>query len=92
MVTFEKNTDKRVPLVPAGNGSFAVYRTPEQGHDLPCQYKAITVALENMRDMDAQNAHDFRMMLQDNTALVWADMYLVEGMTECLCDPIPVSA
>ena len=32
--------------------------------------------------------HEFRLMVQDNVPLTWADGYLPGGVTECICPPL----
>jgi len=69
--------------------NYPVHRTPEQGHTKACLAKAMIVAIENLRDDETTDV-EFRVMVQANTALEWADMYLEQGMTVCLCpDPTP---
>lgn len=67
--------------------SYPIHRTPEQGHTKRCLAKALIAAIENLRD-DSGSDVDFRIAVQDNVPLEWADSYLTEGVTECLC-PVP---
>jgi hypothetical protein len=90
-----RGEDPRKPLVEAGNGSFPIYRTPEQGHTKACLAAAMIAAIENLRDScgssigDEDEAdHFFRINVQDNIPLQWADMYLESGTSQCLCDPL----
>lgn len=80
--------------------TFPQNRTPEQGHTAQCMAKAMIAAIENLRDSTILDCSrqgmgtetSFRLALQDNTPLAWADSYLVNGDTECICPPIePVS-
>lgn len=64
---------------------YEVHRTPEQGHTRRCLAKALIAAVENLRDTDAMTDLDFRVQVQEGVPLQWADMYLNEGITECLC-------
>jgi len=69
--------------------NYPVHRTPEQGHTKECLAKAMIVAIENLRD-DAVSDVEFRVGLQEGLPLDWADQYLREGVTVCLCpDPTP---
>lgn len=76
-------------------------RTPEQGHTPQCLAKAMIAAIENYRDELAnhlvhnpENAStvefDFRVWAQDNNAMHWADLYLSEGTTDCICPMDPI--
>lgn len=64
--------------------NYPVHRTPEQGHTRRCLAKAMIAAVENLRD-DAVSDLEFRTGLQEGLPLQWADLYLTEGMTVCLC-------
>lgn len=79
--------------------NYPVHRTPERGHTVLCLAKAMINAVENFRDMIISDHrtvglnpdfadHEFRLGLQDNLPLQWADEYLKEGVTECLCPVI----
>lgn len=71
--------------------TYPVTRTPEQGHTRRCLAAAMIAAVENLRDADDRTDVEFRIGLQDGTPLRWADLYLTEGMTECLCPPLPAA-
>lgn len=67
-------------------------------HSVQCQAKAVIAAVENLRDAQAQDnpedstrgALDFRISLQDNVPLQWADEYLASGTAQCICpEPWP---
>ena len=83
----ETKVETRLPIRAGTSGSFDVFRTPEQGHTKSCMFAAVKAALENTRD-HAESDTDFVSLLQDNAPLVWARMYLAEGMTTCSCEPI----
>ena len=53
-------------------------------HTKDCLAGAMISAIENMRD-GAGSDFDFRIMAQDNLALVWADDYLASGTSVCRC-------
>jgi hypothetical protein len=75
--------------------AYPVRRTPEQGHSARCLAKALICAVENARDAALHDAnlvgqpwmadHQFRLWAQENTFLSWADGYLSDGVTECIC-------
>lgn len=56
----------------------------EHLHSSACLAHAMICAVENMRD-SADGALTFRLMLQENTALAWADEYLTSGTLDCIC-------
>lgn len=72
-------------------------RPAEWLHHPTCLAKAVINAVENLRDShleakaDATHlALDFRVALQENLPLTWANEYLLDGTTECLCpEPWP---
>lgn len=72
-------------------------RPAEWLHHPRCLAKAVIAAVENLRDshLDAKAdathlALDFRVALQENMPLEWADGYLLDGTTECVCpEPWP---
>lgn len=69
-------------------------RSPEQGHTPKCLAHAMICAIENARDSayeDARGNADmaqftFRVLMQENVGLVWADSYLSDGTVTCLCE------
>ena len=65
---------------------YPVTRTPEEGHSRKCLAKAMIAAIENLRDSSTSDI-EFRIDSQNNTALIWADSYLANGDTECICPP-----
>ena len=67
--------------------NFPIKRTPEQGHTVACQAKALITAIEGMRDLEGMNPYWFRGEAQMNF-LYHADGLLESGSTECLCDPL----
>ena len=54
-------------------------------HSSRCLAHALICAVENLRDSQGASAHDFRMSVQDNLPLAWADEYLADGTADCLC-------
>lgn len=68
-------------------------RTKEQGHTAPCLAAAMISALENARDLTLEQTRGdvlgtvdlFRLLVQDNIALEWADEYLSSGTSDCHC-------
>ena len=63
-------------------------RTAEQGHTKACLAAAVICAVENLRD-DSESDITFRLDLQNNMPLVWADIYLEEGTATCICPNRP---
>ena len=63
-------------------------RSKEEGHTKRCLAKALICAIENARDLSFVSAIDFRVWAQNNEMLEWADMYLDEGTTECICPEV----
>ena len=53
-------------------------------HTRRCLAHAMICAVESMRD-GLVNDGDFRAMAEWNTQLGWADRYLANGDTTCLC-------
>lgn len=68
--------------------SFAIKRTPEQGHDKACLAKTMQIAIQGWIDAPDVDAHDFRSYAQDNGPLSDADEWLTVGAVECICEPI----
>lgn len=78
---------------------FPIKRTPEQGHSPACWTKAMTVALTTERDdllaqepsgeYSGSAEYHFRVWLQNNGPLAWAEHLLASGSTECVCPPLP---
>lgn len=64
---------------------YPIKRTPEQGHTKRCLAKAMITSIENWRDAEGINDHDFRSFAQRNWNLAEADEWLTSGMTECIC-------
>lgn len=64
---------------------FPIKRTPEQGHEVACQAKALITVIENVRDLEGITASDFRSEAQRNF-MYEADELLASGSVECLCD------
>lgn len=54
-------------------------------HSKRCLAQAIISAVENARDEQGQTDHGFRILMQDNRALQWADEYLNDGTQTCTC-------
>lgn len=54
-------------------------------HSKRCLAASIIAAVENLRDMEFQTDHDFRIEVQKNTPLEWADSYLNDGTMTCTC-------
>lgn len=52
-------------------------------HDKRCLAHAVICAVENLRD--AEDDLGFRVGMQDNLPLTWADEYLAAGTVSCLC-------
>ena len=64
-------------------------RPAEWLHDKACLAHALICAIENMRDDDSRGVNldlAFRMDVQANLPLTWADEYLTSGTTTCLCE------
>ena len=53
-------------------------------HSKECLAEAIISAVQNLRD-DLSTAHDFRLNVQANLPLQWADEYLTSGTQTCTC-------
>lgn len=53
-------------------------------HSSKCLAHALICAVENMRDSHS-DALAFRMAVQENRQLSWADEYLASGTADCLC-------
>lgn len=66
---------------------FEIKRTPEQGHTVACQAKALITVIEGTRDLEGMTPYWFRGEAQMNF-LSQADGLLKSGSTECLCDPL----
>lgn len=54
-------------------------------HTARCLAHALICAVENLRDMEDQTGYGFRLAVQENTPLQWADDYLISGTATCLC-------
>jgi hypothetical protein len=54
-------------------------------HTKKCLAAAIISAVENARDDEGRDSHEFRVMMQNGIALQWADEYLSEGLQTCTC-------
>lgn len=54
-------------------------------HSKRCLAAAIIAAVENLRDVEGQEDHGFRMAMEDNMALAEADSYLNDGTMPCSC-------
>lgn len=63
-------------------------RTPEQGHTKRCLAAAMICAIENARDTEDLGDIEFRILMQENIALTWADDYLATGTATCTCPEV----
>lgn len=63
----------------------------EHLHTKKCLAHAVICAVENLRDTNGTDL-EFRVHLQDNLPLEWADSYLSDGTVTCLCpEPTPAA-
>lgn len=54
-------------------------------HSKRCLAAAIIAAVENLRDTEGMTDMDFRMEVQANRQVEWADSYLNDGTMTCSC-------
>jgi hypothetical protein len=55
-------------------------------HTKECLAEALIAAIENARDSDTgYSDFEFRIALQNNELLEWADDYLADGTKTCIC-------
>jgi hypothetical protein len=54
-------------------------------HTKACLSAAIICAVQNARDEEGMTDFDFRILVQENRPLEWADEYLSTGTATCLC-------
>jgi hypothetical protein len=54
-------------------------------HAKECLAEAMIAAIQNLRDSNTCSDFDFRLYVQDNLPLEWADEYLADGTKTCIC-------
>lgn len=60
---------------------------PNKAHEKACLASAMISAIQNLRDTEGIGDVAFRIEIQENTPLVWADSYLASGTATCTCAP-----